>query len=208
MLLPEDIQYIQARLQGELPGEKAHLEMLPFREATSKMLESVREYRESSVAILLFHEQNILKSVLIQRPKYDGSHSGQISFPGGKREDSDHDLMHTAIREMHEEIGFFDEDIAFLGALTRVYIPVSGFLVFPHVFYTQNVSEFTPDPREVQKILTFQVEHICKPENQTATKIKLDNGVSLRDVPCFIIEEKIVWGATALMMNELKRVLY
>jgi hypothetical protein len=51
MLLPEDIQLIQARLQGELPGEKAHLEMLPFREATSKMLESVQEFRESSVAI-------------------------------------------------------------------------------------------------------------------------------------------------------------
>jgi hypothetical protein len=75
MLLPQDIQHIQERLRGELPGEQAHLEMLPYREATSNMMKNVDTYRGSSVAILLYHEENILKSVLIQRPKYNGIYS-------------------------------------------------------------------------------------------------------------------------------------
>lgn len=207
MLLPKDIQHIQARLQGELPGEKAHLEMLPFREATSKMLESVQEFRESSVAILLYHEAEQLRSVLIQRPKYQGSHSGQIAFPGGKRDPSDRDLIHTALREMHEEIGFHDPNILHLGALTRVYIPVSRFLVYPNVFYSQNIYPFTPDPREVEAILTFPLQRICEPDCITRTRIPMDNGVILKDIPSFLIENKVVWGATALMMNEMRGVV-
>ena len=207
MLLPEDIQRIQRRLQGELPGEKAHLAMLPYREATSKMLETVDDFRESAVSILLYHEAEHLRSVLIQRPTYNGTHSGQMAFPGGKRDLTDKDLIHTALPEMHEEIGFHDPNILHLGALSRVFIPLSRFLVYPHVFYSKNIHPFTPDPIEVADIVTFNFFDICKPENKTTTKIKLDNGMNLKDIPCFMIEEKVVWGATALVMEEMRRVL-
>lgn len=207
MILPKDIEIIQNALASPLPGEAAHLEMLPYRDATSNMLKSINDYRESAVAILLYHEDETLKSVLIQRPTYNGTHSGQMAFPGGKKDEGDTDLIFTALREMHEEIGFKDENIQHLGQLSRVYIPVSRFLVYPHVFYSPYVYPFTPDPVEVENIITFEFYDICKPENKTTTKIKLDNGMILKDIPCFIIQEKVVWGATALIMEELRRVV-
>lgn len=207
MLLPSDISELQRKLQGELPGEEAHLEMLPYREATSKMLAAVPEFRESAVSILLFHHAEELRSVLIQRPTYQGSHSGQIAFPGGKRDETDRDLVHTALREMHEEIGFQDPQIQHLGELTKVYIPVSRFLVYPNVFYTQIEPNFTPDPREVEDILTFPLGRICEPDCLTTTNISMDKGIVMKNIPCFMINQRIVWGATALMMNELRRVL-
>lgn len=207
MLLPSDISELQRKLQGELPGEEAHLEMLPYREATSKMLAAVPEFRESAVSILLFHQAEELQSVLIQRPTYQGSHSGQIAFPGGKRDETDRDLVHTALREMHEEIGFSDPQIQHLGELTKVYIPVSRFLVYPNVFYTQIEPNFTPDPREVEDILTFPLGRICEPDCLATTNIPMDKGIVMKNIPCFMINQRIVWGATALMMNELRRVL-
>jgi hypothetical protein len=108
---------------------------------------------------------------------------------------------------MHEEIGFKDDKIIHLGQLTRVYIPVSRFLVYPHVFYSQNVYPFTPDPIEVESIITFDLFDICKPENKTTTQIKLDNGLIMKDIPCFDIAEKVVWGATALVMEETRRLI-
>ncbi len=207
MTLPEEILEIQLRLRGTLPGESAHIEMLPYREATSKMLQSVNNFRESAVAILLFHHNEHLHSVLIQRPTYPGSHSGQMAFPGGKRDESDNDLVHTALREMHEEIGFYDPEILHLGDLTKVYIPVSRFLVYPKVFYTREKVVFTPEPREVEDIIHFPIADIIEPKNLTTTKIQLDKGVVMKDIPCFLIREKIVWGATALIMNEFRKIL-
>jgi 8-oxo-dGTP pyrophosphatase MutT (NUDIX family) len=206
MNLPSDILALMERLAGELPGETAHKEMLPYREVTSTMLKSVEDYRESAVAILLYHENETLKSVLIQRPTYNGTHSGQMAFPGGKKDPEDADLIATALREMHEEIGFHDEYIMHLGQLSRVYIPVSRFLVYPHLFYSRDVYPFTPDPIEVEDIITFPLYDITLSENKTTTKIKLDNNVVMKDIPCFMINGKVVWGATALMMEELRRV--
>jgi len=207
MQVPSDIEALMRRLAGELPGEVAHKEMLPYRELTSTMLKSVMDFRDSAVAILLYEEHDAMKSVLIERPTYNGSHSGQMAFPGGKKDPGDPDLIYTALREMHEEIGFQDDNIMHLGALSRVYIPVSRYLVYPHVFYSQKVYPFTPDPFEVANIVTFDFHEISKPENKTTTKIKMDNGVTMKDVPCFKIADKIVWGATALIMEELRRIL-
>lgn len=206
-MLPHDIENIRKALSGELPGEAAHLEMLPYRGATSTMLKSANDYRESAVAVLLFHEDDALKSVLIERPTYNGTHSGQMAFPGGKRDADDADLLATAIREMHEEVGFYDPDILHLGALTRVFIPVSRFLVYPYVFYSRAIPDFIPDPYEVADIITFDLFDICKPENKTTTKIKLNNGAIIGDIPCFVIKNKIVWGATALVMEETRRLI-
>ena len=207
MWLPPDISELRNKIQGDLPGESAHLEMLPYREATSKMLAAVPEFRESAVSILLFHKADELRSVLIQRPTYQGSHSGQISFPGGKRDETDRDLTHTALREMHEEIGFHDPEIQNLGELTKVYIPVSRFLVYPNVFYTRFEPKFVPDPREVEDILTFPLTRICEPDCLTTTNIQLDKGILMKNIPAFMINDRVVWGATALMMNELKKMI-
>lgn len=207
MVLPNDIQAIQQVINTNLAGEVAHLEMLPTRKASSKLLKEAESYRESAVAILLFRVNEVLRSVLIQRQTYNGPHSGQVSFPGGKRDSDDENLIQTALREMHEEIGFDDENIVLLGELTRIFIPVSHFLVYPYVFYTEKMPVFDADSIEVSEIIQFDLYDITAATNKTVTKIKMENGALMTNIPCFVIQDKIVWGATALMMNELRWVL-
>lgn len=190
---------------GNLPGETAHKDMIPFRPLTSELLPKASDYRESSVAILLYKEDSLWKSVLIERPTYEGVHSGQIAFPGGKRDLTDKNLITTALREMQEEIGFHDTAIHFIGQLSPVYIPVSKFLVYPHVFITEKqYPVFTPDAREVHEIIPFNLEEIIVPDNLISTTVEAQAGIRIKNVPAFSISGKIVWGATCLIVNELK----
>lgn len=194
-------------LHQDLPGEIAHKDMIPYRPLTSEMMVDAEDYRESSVAILLYHEENVWKSVLIERPSYEGVHSGQMAFPGGKKDPTDSDLVETALREMHEEIGFYDPNIELLGQLTKVFIPVSKFLVYPHVFMTTQQPNFIPDAYEVKDIVSFPLFEILDEKRLIQTTVQTGNGVRIKNVPAFQINEKQVWGATCLIVNELKMCL-
>ena len=90
---------------SNLPGYPSHLDMIPFRKVGHQHIQDLVEYRRSAVLILLYQHQDNVYSVLTERQTYEGKHSGQMSFPGGKKEEFDHDLMDTSIRETLEEIG-------------------------------------------------------------------------------------------------------
>jgi 8-oxo-dGTP pyrophosphatase MutT (NUDIX family) len=126
-----------------------------------------------------------------------------VSFPGGKVEQSDDNLAHTALREVHEEIGVSPQSIAIIGKLTEVYIPVSNFYVHPFVGYLTEKPNFTPQPNEVQQIIEVPLEWLLDKNNQTTTNLTLPNGIELKSVPCFRIEGDIIWGATAMLLKEL-----
>jgi 8-oxo-dGTP pyrophosphatase MutT (NUDIX family) len=117
------------KLTQELPGEKAHLEAAPFRSLRLEK-EGVKA-RESAVLVLCYPKNKESYIVLIQRPEYDGAHSGQIALPGGKVEKTDTDIVHTALREANEEVGIVINDVEVVGQLTEIYIPVSNFKVTP-----------------------------------------------------------------------------
>lgn len=205
-MLPTFLQSLKEIIQTNLPGEQTHLEMLPKRVMASSIFKERKEYRNSAVSVLLFEENSILKSVLIERPHYKGYHSGQMAFPGGKQEAIDANSKETALREMKEEINFSDSCIHHLGELTQVYIPVSGFMVYPHVFYTQKEAVFLGDAREVASVVKFPLLDILKQENFTETSVEIQKDIHMK-VPCFILSQKIVWGASALILNELKACL-
>jgi len=190
-----------------LPGERAHLEMFPLRKASSLSIPENGDYRISAVMALLFPEEDELKLTLTQRHDYKGKHGGQISFPGGKTEEFDNSTIQTALRETHEEIGIEPNQINVLGKLTDVYIPVSKFLVHPYVGFHEPNPNFIASDKEVKEIITFNIIELLQEENRQTTKIKTSNGLYLKDIPCFTIQDKIVWGATALMLNELKIIL-
>jgi 8-oxo-dGTP pyrophosphatase MutT (NUDIX family) len=195
-------------LKNALPGEESHLEVSPLgRGKSSDALKKAQNAKESAVSLVLFEESNILKSVLIQRSVYNGAHSGQISLPGGKRDDLDADLRDTALRECEEEIGIPKDELIDVGMLTPVYIPVSNFSVFPFVFFHPSVPQFTRDPKEVVDIIVFDIKEICFEESLKQTSIPLSRNQVLNNVPCFVINDKIVWGATALVLNEFRRLL-
>lgn len=163
--------------------------------------------RESAVLALLYPKANELHCLLMVRPVYDGVHSGQVAFPGGKREEQDANLEVTARREFHEETGADPQGVEVFGALTPVYIPPSRMVVTPFVGHVEEIGPWDPDPTEVARLIeaplaTLLRDDILKHRDQ---HIEIMGG-TVR-VPFFEVEGEVVWGATALMLAELRALL-
>jgi 8-oxo-dGTP pyrophosphatase MutT (NUDIX family) len=190
-----------------LPGEDCHLEVSPLgRKKSSEVLKDAVNPKLSAVSIVLFEDSQFPNTILIERAIYKGSHSGQISFPGGKKDQQDKSLLDTAVRETHEEIGLLPSALDLIGSLTPVYIPVSNFLVQPYVFMHSGRPELTLDSREVVDAFSFSL-HRLREDCLKETSIDVDEKIKLKNVPFFDIENKVVWGATALMINELRAMI-
>ena len=201
-------QHLIDLLREELPGEVAHQTMMPINRAlSSEAIKEAKNVKESAVAVMLYEENGISYCALIQRPAYEGSHSGQVSFPGGKKEISDKSILFTAIRECWEEIGIELQEQQLLGKLTAVYIPVSNFHVEPFLFYYPEKPIFKPDQREVEAIITITLNELMDDSNVSTMEFVISPNVSMKNIPCFNIAEKQIWGATALILNELKIML-
>lgn len=196
-------------LLADLPGEHAQLRMTPLsRSNFERAKEEAHQYRQSGVAVILFENGNHEREIaLIQRPEYEGKHGGQVSFPGGKKEDSDLDLLETAMRECYEEIGVNLQKSHYLGALTSVFIPVSQFYVEPHVFFLPEKPDFIPDAYEVSEVFSIKVLDLLDDANVQLTNIRISEQFSMKDVPYFALENKVIWGATAVILSELKAIL-
>lgn len=199
---------LKTLFSAPLPGEIAHLELMPERRTYLKLYDDKKQMREAAVSIILFENAlGFLSTLVIKRQEYDGSHSGQFSFPGGKMEKSDHDLYETACRECREEIGVNPEQMILLKEITPVYVPVSGFVVVPYVFYSEtNKFNFQKSEREVQEIFEVKLNDLF-----TASALKYKDVKSgsylLKNIPHFEVNEVAIWGATALMLNEIKHIL-
>ena len=201
------IEHLRIHL-NDLPGEKAHANLMPVnRPFTSEALERKPNYRKSAVALIIFPENEDIKSILIQRPDYNGTHGGQVSFPGGKMDDTDTDLEFTARREAFEEINFPLEAGNFLGKLSEIYIPPSNFLVEPNVFYVNNIPNLIGDKREVQSIITFNLFDLLHPDSFKVGDIRNINHLTRKNIPYFEIQDHKVWGATGMILAEMKEII-
>lgn len=187
-----------------LPGEKAHKDFYPLRITTS---ERPSNTRLSAVGIHFFQNESIWHFILIERSEYDGHHSKQIAFPGGKKDPNDIDLVQTAIRESEEEINISMENAEFIGAISSVYIPVSNFEVTPYIFIHDKQPKLEKSVKEVNEIIFVKCSDLLDERLLSIRDIKISEGSLIKGVPCFILNEKIVWGATALMLSELKQIL-
>jgi 8-oxo-dGTP pyrophosphatase MutT (NUDIX family) len=203
------IKLIQNKLTVGLPGESAHQKMAPInRPISSLALKENTNYKESAVAVILHSINEKPHIILTERQVYKGAHSGQISFPGGKKENDDSNLKNTAIRETSEEIGLILHENHFITQLTQVYIPVSNFLVEPYLFVLNNeISDFNLNEREVANLIHFPIEKLLDETIQSTMEIKLPNGLIQKNIPCFQYDEKNIWGATALILNELREII-
>lgn len=202
LVRPDFISRLQQLLAQPLPGETAQYRMAPsYRPKLSKEQIAALNPKISGVLLLLYEKENQYYVVLTERKKYDGVHSGQMSFPGGKKEVGDLDLTATALRETQEEIGVKQEHIALLGHLSELYIPPSNFLVFPSVGFGQNMPKFVPEKKEVETIVEVPLAHLLNSENiNLEQEIRLP-GMTVR-APAYIYNQHVIWGATAIMLSE------
>lgn len=205
---PEVITALSEQLRKPLPGFEAHKQMFPRGNAAADLLQVPETARKSAVAILLFEEAGILNSIVIKRSEYDGTHSGQIAFPGGKFEETDEDLIQTALRECFEEIGVEPHELHYLGSLSDVYTVVSSFLISPHLFHWKRPHDaFKLSEREVAAIYRLSLNELIRNEAVQHFDVPIRNGLILKAVPHFVVGEIRIWGATAVILSELKAIL-
>jgi len=125
---------LKTEIQKGLPGTEVQWQMA----SSDRMIKNYprspgKDARNAAVLILLYPLKGSIYTVFMQRPEYEGIHSGQISFPGGKVEPADDNIIQTAIREANEETGVDPEKISVINTLTPLFIPVSNILVTPVV---------------------------------------------------------------------------
>lgn len=195
-------------LDQRLPGKAAH-EVMMATAITGKRL----NFRPSgapklgAVLILFFEEYGQACFALIQRPDYDGTHGGQVSFPGGKKELEDPDLITTALRETAEEIGVPMDAVKVMGKLSEYYVAASNHMVLPVIGYMEKKPTFIPDDHEVAEVFSVPLADLLNPDKVKVTELSVGkNGFRLK-APYFDFNDKIVWGATAGILSELKTIL-
>ena len=164
---------------------------------------------DAGVLVLLYQKAGRWYFPLIQRPSRNPKdpHNGQVAFPGGRYEATDPSFAATALREAEEEVGVSAKEVQVLGKLTPLYIPVSGYLVHPLVGYLPYVPTFQLQEAEVERVLEVPLEDLLDPSKLKQKDMPLSNRGSLKGVHYFDLEAKVVWGATAMMLNELRTIL-
>lgn len=203
MNLVELVGKLEQRLRLPLPGPAAHE---PLRAVPAGIIKPRFEHKTppkpGGVLILLYEEDGIVKFPLTQRPDYLGTHGGQISLPGGKAE-PDEDIITTALREGEEEIGIMRHDITVIGQLTEFFVIPSNFMVTPVIGYMNHRPQFHPDPKEVVRVLEGSIDQLIRPDAVQTREI-LAAKIYPMMAPHFEIEGEVVWGATAMILNELR----
>ncbi|MCX6231434.1 MAG: CoA pyrophosphatase [Bacteroidetes bacterium] len=207
MFINKYIENLRLGLTKALPSAEAHQKMMPSSRRSDLISRPINaNTRQSSVLILFYPKQNELYTIFIKRQEYDGVHSGQIAFPGGKYEPDDKNLIYTALREANEEVGIDISSIEILGELSELFIPPSNYLVLPVVAYTERIPEFIPDIKEVNQIIEVSLNELLSTANISSFEF---NGTGNKKIiaPCYIFNDHKVWGATAMIVSELTDVL-
>jgi 8-oxo-dGTP pyrophosphatase MutT (NUDIX family) len=169
------------------------------------------ECREAGVLLLLYpHRITALHKIdlhltLIRRRQYPGVHSGQISLPGGRRENGE-TLQQTALRETGEEIGVLPDMLQVEGPLSSLYTPPSNFCIYPYVAFSSIRPKFHPNPREVAEIIEVPLELLANPAT-CKKEVWYFEKYGDRQIPFFEVFGHKVWGATAMILSEFLTLL-
>lgn len=157
--------------------------------------------REAGVLILLFPVDGYVHTVFMQRPDYAGIHGGQISFPGGKKELYDENIIRTALREAEEETGITSSDVEIIGTLTPLFIPVSNMLVTAVTGWMNRKPVFNHDPKEVVYLIEAELREIMNPAIIKTMPFEVRGKII--NIKYFAYNGNVIWGATAMMLHEL-----
>ena len=201
------IDRLKERLENPLPGSSAHeiMRATPVGNILPDFQHKLPP-RPGSVLILLYPDQGKIWFPLIQRPEYLGAHSGQVSLPGGKAEAGE-DAIETALREAQEEIGIQASSIQVLGRLSDFFVIPSNFIVTPVIGFVHSIPKMVPDTVEVERIILGDVGSLMDPMAIRTKEIVAGGKFTMR-APYFDVEGQVVWGATAMMLNEFRSIAH
>lgn len=192
-----------------LPGEESQFKMSPpFRKDLIEENRLKMKNAKQAGVMALFYPNDLGETylVLILRKTYKGVHSAQVGFPGGKYEDDDPDLEYTALRETNEEVGVPINDMEVLKALSKIYIPPSNFTVSPYLAVAHQTPKFIKQDEEVEDVIEVALTHFLNDSNTGDFSVMTSLDMEL-EVPAFTLNGHVVWGATAMMLSELKDLL-
>lgn len=194
------ISLIISRMNRPLPGYHSHNQVMNHRKPIADINFEKLNPKKSAVLLHLYPFQEQLHISYIERPTYNGVHSNQISFPGGKFEEQDESLMYTAIREANEEVNVDPKEVEVIGSLSEIYIPPSNFLVKPYISFQKTRPNFIADIREVQQVIEIPLEYLL---SQELGNHQIIRGTETAQVKGYLINGKVMWGATAMITKEL-----
>jgi len=205
-----DFNYLSSRtnklVNATLHGIEAHKLLSPAQRIHFNKFNIPNTAKQAGVLVLVYPNQNNKACILLtKRAMYKGKHSQEISFPGGKRNKEDLNLKNTAIRETFEEVGLPIKTINIQKELTSVYIPTSDFNVSAYLATTSYLPVFSLS-HEVETVISLDVEDLLNPKSLTSFIPKTSYTKQVA-VPCFKIGNHYIWGATAMILNEVKEVL-
>jgi 8-oxo-dGTP pyrophosphatase MutT (NUDIX family) len=146
--------------------------------------------------------------ILTERTTHLSTHSGQVAFPGGKRDETDRDATHTALREAQEEIGLAPAHVEVLGSLPT-YTTGTLFIITPVVALVDPSHELKANPDEVADVFEVPLEFLMNPAHHRRHHIVAD-GLRRQWFSMPYMDgttERFVWGATAGMLRNLYRFL-
>ena len=209
----KDLKRIIPKLKlSNLNSKTSQIKLAPsFRKEFIKLNRNklLNSKKAAVTAALYADDNNLVRLILILRNTYNGVHSNQIGFPGGRVEEDDKTLFDTAIRETFEEIGIAVEKNELIRELKEIYIPPSNFNVYPFLVLLNHPPSFVKDDKEVKEIITIDLDSLlnCK-ITQTLIPVptKLNELNTQNDVlvPTFKLAGYNVWGATAMMLSEIR----
>lgn len=197
-------------IKMELPGESVQFRMAPIRSLRELRDQAVHQEKANRAGVMALFYPSInyeANLILILRRTYNGVHSAQVGFPGGRIEAMDNSLEAAALRETEEEVGIPRENISVLKRLTEVYIPPSNFIVQPFLGITSKKPHFVLEEREVEALIEVKLEDFMNDASITTEILTTSYATDLK-VPAFQLNGHIVWGATAMVLSEVREMLH
>jgi 8-oxo-dGTP pyrophosphatase MutT (NUDIX family) len=159
----------------------------------------VRGRTDAAVLVALYVDAGRVHAVFTKRRDDLRRHPGEISFPGGRHDDTDADLQATALREAHEEIGLAPESVQVLGALQPTPTIVTGYAIYPFVGLIEPGLAWTLSAREVERVLERTLDDLVAGYGRRRL---LRRGVPIR-TDTYVVGDDLIWGATARILGDL-----
>ena len=195
------ITQLKITINNDLPGEESHQKMRVIYDQSIELPFSKINSIPAAVLILLYLADNEIYFFLTKRTDELKHHKGQISLPGGTQEGNEK-LIDTALRETQEEIGINKTSISIIGTITPLFVPVTGFMIYPFIGYSLNKLDPKPDPVEVATIFSVNISDLLNKENRTTEQRNI-RGYDVQ-VPYFKLNDYQVWGATSMILSEFR----